>query len=156
MTRYFTFVGVTTRMSSIMRIFPIWRHILEIGDDVEVEGCDLPLHAEPSRYRTVVETIKNDPAHVGGLVTAHKIDLFHAARDLFDSVDSYAEICGEVSCIAKRDGRLLGWAEIPSQEAGRLTGYWGRGTSAAPAATCSGRRLWRCPSSGSSTRPGRR
>jgi len=113
MTRYFTFVGVTTGESSIMRIFPAWRHLLNLGDDVEMEGCDLPIHADPTRYREVVETIKNDPAHLGGLVTTHKIDLFHATEDLFDWVDSYASLCAEVSCIAKWEGLFKGWAKDP-------------------------------------------
>jgi len=35
------------------------------------------------------------------------------AGDLFDEVDQYARLCEEVSCIAKRDGCLLGWAKDP-------------------------------------------
>jgi shikimate dehydrogenase len=127
MTRYFTFVGVTTRQSSIMRIFPVWRDLLGLGTDVDVEGIDLPIHAEPARYREVVKMIKRDPARLGGLVTTHKIDLYHAARDLFDEVDSFASLCGEVSCIAKRDGRLLGWAKDPISAGRSLDRILGRG-----------------------------
>ena len=113
MTRFFSFIGVTTGGSSIMRIFPRWRHRLGLGSDVEIAGVDLPIGAPPERYREVVQTIKEDPKSLGGLVTAHKLDLYRAARELFDEVDQYARLCEEVSCIAKRDGCLLGWAKDP-------------------------------------------
>lgn len=113
MTRYFTFIGVTTGQSSIVRIFPLWRDALRLGSDVEIEGCDLPLHAPPRRYQEALERIRSDPAHLGALVTTHKIDLYRAAEDLFDWVDDYARLCREVSCIARREGRLLGWAKDP-------------------------------------------
>lgn len=113
MTRYFSFIGVTTAQSSILPIFPRWRDVLDLGRDVEVEGIDLPVHANPERYRDVLMGIKNDPAHAGAVVTTHKIDLLHAARDLFDWLDEYASLCDEVSCIAKREGRLMGWAKDP-------------------------------------------
>jgi shikimate dehydrogenase len=41
------------------------------------------------------------------------VRLLHAARDLFDAFDQYAEACDEVSCISKRDGRLIGHAKDP-------------------------------------------
>lgn len=113
MSRYFAFIGVTTGQSSIMRIFPVWQKMLRLDEDVRIEGIDLPLHAEPNLYREVVRRIKDNGSHLGGLVTTHKIDLYHAASDLFDEVDSYASLCKEVSCIAKRDDRLLGWAKDP-------------------------------------------
>lgn len=113
MTRYFTFIGVTTGSSSIMRIFPRWRDYLGLGHDVEIEGWDVPIHAPRERYRTAVEAVKSDPAHIGALVTTHKIDLYQAAKDLFDEVDHLGKLCREVSCIAHRSGRLLGWAKDP-------------------------------------------
>ena len=124
-TRYFTFVGVTTGQSSIMRIFPRWRDLLQLGEDIEVQGRDLPMHASPERYREVVAEIKNDPAHLGGLVTTHKLDLYHAASDLFTEVDEYARVCDEVSCIAKRDGNLWGWAKDPISAGKSLDGILG-------------------------------
>jgi shikimate 5-dehydrogenase len=57
--------------------------------------------------------MKYDPLSLGALVTSHKISLAEAARDMFDEVDPYAQITGEISCIAKRDGRLLGFAKDP-------------------------------------------
>ncbi len=131
MTRYFTFIGVTTARSSIMRIFPRWRDLLRLGDDIEIVGWDLPIHAPRERYREAVTRLREDPANLGALVTTHKLDLYRAARDLFEEVDRYARLCDEVSCIAKRDGRLHGWAKDPIS-AGRALermlgpGYFGR------------------------------
>jgi shikimate dehydrogenase len=113
MTRLFTFIGVTTPQSSMVRVFPVWRDLLQLGDDVELLGVDLPLHAPAERYRETVISIRDDAQNLGALVTTHKLDLFAAARDLFGEIDRYAETCAEVSCIAKRDGRLVGKATDP-------------------------------------------
>ncbi len=108
----FYFIGVTTTKSSIMKVFPLWTK--ELGrPDIVIEGVDLRLHDSAAAYRQAVAQIKFDPNSVGALVTAHKISLYEAARDLFDYVDPYAEICGEVSCISKRDGALRGHAKDP-------------------------------------------
>jgi shikimate dehydrogenase len=69
-----------------------------------MEGIDLKIHDSVEAYRAPVAQIKYDELSLGALVTTHKIDLFEAARDLFDYTDPYAQICGEVSCISKRDG----------------------------------------------------
>ena len=108
----FFFVGVTTGQSSMARIFPHWMR--ELGrPDVVLEGIDLKLHDDRTAYRRVVTQVKHDPNVVGALVTTHKIDLFAAAGDLFDDLDPYARICQEVSCLAKREGRLEGQARDP-------------------------------------------
>ena len=95
-----------------MRLFPAWARVLGL-DDVQLVGCDLPIHAERERYREVVERIKSDERTRGGLITTHKIDLFEACRDLFDSVDEYAQLCGETSCLAKREGKFWAFATDP-------------------------------------------
>lgn len=108
----FYFIGVSTGQSSIMKVFPLWTK--ELGrPEVVLEGIDLKLHDEAERYRQAVAQIKHDPLSLGALVTAHKIDLFDAARDMFDYFDSCALTCGEVSCISKRDGSLEGHAKDP-------------------------------------------
>jgi shikimate dehydrogenase len=112
MTR-FVFVGVTTRSSSIVPIFPRWRDALELPGDAELVGCDLPVGAPAERFRATVARLKADPHVLGALVTTHKIDILRAAEDLFDELDEHARALGEVSCIARRDGRLLGWAKDP-------------------------------------------
>jgi shikimate 5-dehydrogenase len=108
----FYFIGVTTGSSSIMRVFPAWVKHLGLGD-VVIKGIDLKLHDEVENYRQVVNFIKDDAKSPGALVTTHKIDLLKACRDLFDELDYYAEITGEISCISKRDGKLRGHAKDP-------------------------------------------
>ncbi len=108
----FYFIGVTTAKSSIMKIFPLW--VKELGrPEVVIEGVDLKLHDEAEVYHRAVAQIKYDPLSLGALVTTHKIDLLEAARDMFDYLDPYAQLCGEVSSISKRDGALEGHAKDP-------------------------------------------
>jgi shikimate dehydrogenase len=114
------FVGVTTTRSSIMRVFPRWTKTLGLGE-ARLVGRDLPLGADPQLYRLAVEQIRDDPLSVGALVTAHKIKLLDAARDLFDELDPYAELTSEVSCISKHDGAVVGHAKDPIT-AGRSLG----------------------------------
>lgn len=128
--RRFSFIGVTTGMSAIMRVFPAWAEHLGLGS-VGMRGYDLPIHAEPARYREVVAALKDEPLDLGGLVTTHKIDLFDACRDLFDYVDPYAELCGEASSLSKRDGLLRAHAKDPISSGRSLNefveqGYWSR------------------------------
>ncbi len=106
------FIGVTTQSSSIMRLFPRWADVLGLGG-ARLEGRDLPLDGPAEPYRWAVEQIREDPLSVGALVTAHKISLLRAARDLFDELDPYARLTGEVSCISKRDDKVVGHAKDP-------------------------------------------
>jgi shikimate 5-dehydrogenase len=106
----FYFIGVTTSQSSIMKLFPLWAKALGLKD-VVIKGIDIDIHAEPSVYREVVQFLKNDKLSMGALVTTHKIDLYDAAKDLFDELDPYAQLFGELSCISKRDGKLIGHAK---------------------------------------------
>jgi shikimate dehydrogenase len=111
--RRFVFLGVQTEGSSIRAIFPAWRDRLELGDDVTLEGIDMPVDTPPERYRSLVATLQADLAFIGALVTTHKVALYEAAGSLFADLDHYARLCREVSCLAKRNGRLLGWAKDP-------------------------------------------
>jgi shikimate 5-dehydrogenase len=108
----FLFVGVTTAQSSIMKVFPRWMEALN-RPDVKMEGRDHALHDERETYRATVAQIKFDPQTLGALVTAHKIDVLEAAGDMFDELHPSAQLTGEVSCISKRDGRLIGHALDP-------------------------------------------
>lgn len=126
--RRFNFVGVTTGKSAIMRVFPQWAQYLGLGE-VEMAGHDLPVHAAPERYRQVVQWLRDDPEGVGGLVTTHKLDLFVACRDLFDYIDPWAELCGEVSSLSKRDGLFRAHAKDPISSGRAMDdfvepGYW--------------------------------
>lgn len=106
------FIGVTTGQSSMMRIFPHWASILGISA-AQLVGRDLPLDAAPAAYRRAVEQIRHDPLTVGALITTHKVALLAAARDLFDDLDADARLTEEVSGIAKRGGRVVGFARDP-------------------------------------------
>jgi shikimate 5-dehydrogenase len=113
-----------------MEIFPRWAEHLGL-DSVAIAGTDLPIHADPEIYRRRVGQLKRDPAELGALVTTHKIDLYRACRDLFDYVDPLAELCGETSCLSKRDGELRAHAKDPisagkSLDAILEPGYWER------------------------------
>jgi shikimate 5-dehydrogenase len=108
----FYFIGVTTGKSSIMKVFPRWVEALGFPE-VVIEGVDHDLHDDPENYRQSVAQIKYDPLSLGALVTSHKISLAEAAWDMFDQLDPYARITGEISCIAKREGQLIGYAKDP-------------------------------------------
>jgi len=105
------FIGVTTTKSSIMKVFPEWAKAL--GIDAVMKGIDIEIHADAQVYRDVVSFIKNDPLSMGALVTTHKIDLYEAAKDLFDDFGPLAKRFGELSSISKRDGKLWGHAKDP-------------------------------------------
>lgn len=105
------FIGVTTGKSSIMKVFPDW--MVAMGQDAQIVGIDLPIHAERELYREVVSFIKEDPLSLGALVTTHKIDIYNAASDLFDYLDPFATMFHELSSISKRDNQLRGHAKDP-------------------------------------------
>jgi shikimate dehydrogenase len=105
------FSGVSTLGSSIFELFPRWAGIL--GIDASIEGYDIALGAPPDAYREAVERITDDPSALGALVTAHKVDVYRHAGDLFDHLDRNARLCREVSCISKRDGSVVGHAKDP-------------------------------------------
>ena len=128
----FYFIGVTTARSAASRVFPVWMQTLG-RPDVQLVGLDFPLHDDPANYRACVEFLKHEPLALGGLVTTHKIDLFDAARDLFDELDPDALALGEVSAIVKQAGgsRLVGRVSDPisggeSLDAMLGGGYFGR------------------------------
>jgi shikimate 5-dehydrogenase len=106
------FVGVSTAQSSIMRVFPAWARVLGLPD-ARLVGHDVPLDAPPGTYRELVAGIRDDPRRRGALVTSHKIAVHRAARDLFDGVDAFGELAGEISSISKRGDRLIGNAKDP-------------------------------------------
>ncbi|MFB9164169.1 shikimate dehydrogenase family protein [Arthrobacter psychrochitiniphilus] len=124
----FYFIGVTTGRSSIRTVFPLWAEELGLGD-VEMVGIDMEIHAPQEHYRRVVEFLKGDALSLGALVTTHKIDLYNAAKDLFDEVDPLASLMNEVSCLSKKDGLFVAHAKDPISSGLALdaflpAGYW--------------------------------
>ena len=125
----FYFIGVTTRKSSINIVFPLWMDVIG-KPGVVLEGIDHAIHDEPENYRKTVAQLKYDPLSLGGLVTTHKMNVYSAAKDMFDYFDPYAETTAELSCISKKDGQLRGHAKDPitaglSLEAIIDPGYFG-------------------------------
>lgn len=121
------FVGVTTKQSSIMRVFPAWAE--ELGLSAVLKGIDLPPGAPEADYRDVVRFIKGDPLSLGALVTTHKLDIVSAAREDFDGFGDDAQVLHEISSISKKDGQLWGNAMDAvtsglSLEAIVPDGYW--------------------------------
>lgn len=106
------FVGVSTASSSIMKVFPRWAETLNLPTR-HLVGHDLPLDATPAQYQELVAQIRDDETHLGALVTTHKIGVYQYSSNLFDELDEFAEVCGEISSISKRDGRLIGHAKDP-------------------------------------------
>jgi len=116
------FIGVTTGKSSIMKVFPAWARHLGLGD-AAIRGIDFAPHSDPGAYREAVAFIRDDAMSMGALVTTHKIDLFHACRDMFDKVDHFADLMGETSCISKRGGRLVCHAKDPISSGLAIDGF---------------------------------
>ncbi|MBY2951438.1 shikimate dehydrogenase family protein [Rhizobium leguminosarum] len=118
------FIGVTTGKSSIMKVFPAWANHLGLKDAV-IKGIDFNLHDDPAAYRKAVEFIRDDPLSMGALVTTHKIDLFHACKDLFDVIDPHATLMDETSCISKRAGKVICHAKDPISSGLSIDGFLG-------------------------------
>jgi shikimate dehydrogenase len=106
------FVGVSTGGSSILTVFPVWADVLGLPTRTLV-GHDVALDAPPGAYRELVSAIAVDDDELGALVTTHKVSVHDTCADLFDELDANAQAFGEISCISKRDGRLLGSAKDP-------------------------------------------
>lgn len=106
------FIGITTGNSSIMQVFPAWAEYLALGD-CTIKGVDLKQHDDPEAYRKIVRHIKQDELSLGALVTTHKIDILNACRDLFDELCPHVLSGGELSCISKSNGKLIGHAKDP-------------------------------------------
>jgi len=124
----FLFLGVSTGGSLSMRLFPRWLAALGLPP-TDIRGVDIEVRGHPERFREVVQWIRREPLALGGLVTTHKMDIVKHAGPLFDELDPYARLFEEVSCIYKRDGRLLGAAKDPITAGCALRhflprGYW--------------------------------
>ena len=107
------FIGVSTSQSAAHRHFPGWIAALGISGAARLEGIDLPIGAPTARYREVLSRLRFDPDVAGALITSHKIAIYEAGADLFDATDDLATLCGEVGCISRASGRLVGHALDP-------------------------------------------
>ncbi len=105
------FIGVSTANSSIMRVFPRWGDAL--GLDAEIFGIDVPINPSQEQLRQALLTLRDKKDCQGALVTTHKLAVYHSGFDLFESFDDFASLCGEVSAVKVRNGRLFGSAKDP-------------------------------------------
>ncbi len=111
-----------------MSVFPLWIEKLDLPQ-TDIRGYDIEIHGKREKYREIVQHIRYDKNALGALVTTHKINILNSAKDLFDYLDPYAEIFGEVSSISKREGKLRGHAKDPissglALEAFLPSNYW--------------------------------
>lgn len=130
------FIGVTTKQSSIMKVFPKWME--HLGIDACIEGFDFIPHDKPEHYRQAVQFIKDDPKSLGALVTTHKLDCYKASRDLFDGTGPYTQLLEEASSISKRGTQLWAHAKDPITSGLSLEAFMPEGCFAADknAAVC--------------------
>jgi shikimate dehydrogenase len=124
----FYFIGVNTAGSLSLELFPLWLATLGLPP-TDIQGIDIPVRGPREAYRGVLRHIRGEPNALGGLVTTHKMDIVAAAEDLFDALDPYARVFREVSCIAKRGGKIHGLAKDPFSSGLALehflpSGYW--------------------------------
>ena len=105
------FIGVSTGASSINKTFPKWSEILNLN--AELRGLDIPIGASAAQYRRALDEMLSDSNCVGALVTTHKIALYEGAKDRFESFDTFASACGEVSSVKIKNGKLYGSAKDP-------------------------------------------
>jgi len=122
------FAGVTTGQSFIHLAFPLWMD--DLGRDVRLAGRDLPLGASRATYRGFVRDLAGDPSAVGAVITAHKVGIFAAARDLFSSLDELASECREINAIRRDGGGLAGFARDPLSVGWQAARIWPGGDHA--------------------------
>ena len=83
------------------------------GGHPRLEGIDVPLGAPPATYREIAGRLRGDPNVAGALITSHKIATYEAAADLLDATDDLATLCGEVGCVSRASGLVIGHALDP-------------------------------------------
>jgi len=109
---YMGFIGVTTGSSSIMKIFPHWAEELGLPTK-RIVGHDLKPNSSPHDYQKLCREIKEDDRHYGALVTTHKVNIYESCQNIFDELDDYALEFGEISAIAKHQGKYVASAKDP-------------------------------------------
>jgi shikimate dehydrogenase len=105
------FLGVTTRASSITRIFPARARACDLNLEL---GCvDLPLGSPAGSYRALATQLLEDPSGLGMVITSHKRAMYEAVADLVVASDPYARAGREVSPLLATDGGLVADAGDP-------------------------------------------
>jgi shikimate dehydrogenase len=99
------FLGVTTRASSITRIFPAWARACDLN--LELRCVDLPLGSPAGSYRALAERLLEDRSVLGLVITSHKRAMYEAVCDLVVASDPYARAGREVSPLLADDRGLV-------------------------------------------------
>lgn len=99
--RIVAFLGVTTRASSITRIFPAWARACDLS--LELRRTDLPLGSPAGRYRALADEMLEDRSVLGLVITSHKRAMYEAVSDLVVASDPYARAGREVSPLLATD-----------------------------------------------------
>lgn len=95
-----------------MKIFPHWAEELGLPTK-RIVGHDLNPNSSPNEYQKLCREIKEDDKHYGALVTTHKVNIYESCQNIFDELDDYALEFGEISAIAKHQGKYVGSAKDP-------------------------------------------
>jgi shikimate 5-dehydrogenase len=107
---HYYFLGVTTAQSAMKRILPAWARLLDL--DLQLIGVDMAIDSSPANYIDFALRLKDDKEAVGAVVTTHKLNLYRHAGHLFDELDEISVLTGEIGSIAKKDGKLIGYAAV--------------------------------------------
>lgn len=100
------FIGVSTHKSFINEVFYDWLHIIK--RDGELIGVNLDINCKPLNYLDICSFIRANELVLGSLVTTHKVNLYNAAKDLFDYLPRTCNEFEEIGCIYKNNGKLCG------------------------------------------------
>jgi shikimate dehydrogenase len=106
-----TFLGVSTSGSLAHDAFPHWAEILSVN--WALRGVDLPVRSPHRTYRTWLENLRDNPAVVGAVITAHKLSAYDAGTKLFVARDLYSALAHEVNAVSSEPGGLSGFARDP-------------------------------------------
>lgn len=111
-----------------MRWFEQWARKQRPGG-VQAAALDLPPQPGREDYRKVVSRVQDEPGAVGALLASHRRELLAASRDQFADLTTEASLSGELSCLYKEDGQLVGHTTRPQAAGLALArflgpGYW--------------------------------
>lgn len=98
----YLFIGIDTAGSSVHRAFPSWAPLF--GLEASLRGMDLPESTDRRTWRRLVGAMRNNPSVHGAVVTSHKLRLYRACSDLFDTAEELVELTHELSALDTRDG----------------------------------------------------
>jgi shikimate dehydrogenase len=98
----YLFVGIDTAGSSVHRAFGSWAP--HFGLEAQLRGVDLPESTDRPTWRRLVTALRDNPAVHGAVVTSHKLRLYRACSDLFDTAEPLVDLTHEVSALDTRDG----------------------------------------------------